>query len=209
MCPALKTVSDALLEFAPKRRIMCEGQVQLAAAMVIGAALLQPLGFRASWRQEISGGGSQEWSLADSPVPISMSVSELAGQIAANELAVLVSINANAQCGFAVSRPHLPAFRSIIHVHGPDKKPFDFASGGEAVSAAKQIIEAIKDARSQLRNTGKTHLFLCGPAGLAFLIGQLCNQLMPLQIYEFDPEDSGGRYSPAALIRTFEPIPPI
>lgn len=207
--PALRTASDAILEFASTRRIVCEGHVPLAGAASLGAAFLQPLGFRAAWRQEIQGRDAQEWSLANTPTPVALSVSETAGHIAANELAVLVSINANAEGGFAASRPDLPAFRSIVHVHGPDKKPVHFASGGEAVSAAKQVIEAIKEARDRTRYTGTTHLFICGPNGLAFLIGQLCNQFMPLQTYEFDPEDRGGRYAPAALIRRHAAVAPI
>lgn len=207
--PALKTTSDAILEFAATRRVVCEGHIPLAGAASLGAALLQPLGFRAAWRQEIPGRDAQEWSLADAPTPVALSVSETAGQISANEMAVLVSINANAEAGFAASRPNLPAFRSIVHVYGPDKRPFHFANGGEAVSAAKQIIEVMKEARDRTRYTGTTHLFLCGPAGLAFLIGQLCNQFMPLQTYEFDPEDRGGMYAPAALIRRFAPLTPI
>jgi hypothetical protein len=103
----------------------------------------------------------------------------------------------------------LPAFRSVVHLHGPDKKPFHLANGGGAVSAAQQIIEAIKAARDRTRDTGTMHLFLGGPAGLACLIGQLCNQFMPLQTDKFDPEDRGGRYSPAALIRSYTSIAPI
>lgn len=206
ICPALKSVSDAIVEFASTRQILCEGHVPLTGAAALGAAFLQPLGFRAAWRQEIPGRDPQEWSLADAPKPVVLSVSETAGQIDANELAVLVSINANAESGFAASRPDLPAFRSVVHLHGPDKKPFYFANGGEAVSAAQQVIEAIKEASDRTRYTGTTHLFLCGPAGIAFLIGQLCNQLMPLQTYEFDPEDRGGRYSPAAIIRRHLPV---
>jgi hypothetical protein len=206
ICPALRSVSDAILEFGSTRLIVCEGQVSLAGAAALGAAFLQPLGLRAAWRQEIPGREAQLWSLADVPSPIALSVSETGGNIVANDLAVLVSINANAESGFAASRPDLPAFRAIVHVHGPEKRPFQFVSGGEAVFAAQQIVEAIKAARDRTRYTGTTHLFICGPAGLAFLIGQLCNQLMPLQTYEFDPEDRGGRYSPAATIRQYKPI---
>ena len=206
ICPALRSVSDAIVEFGSTRRIVCEGHVPLAGAAALGAAFLQPLGVRAAWRQEVPGRDAQEWSLADAPKPVALSVSETAGQITANELAVLVSINANAESGFAASRPTLPAFRSVVHLHGPDKRPFHFANGGEAVSAAQQVIEAIKATRDRTRYTGTTHLFLCGPAGLAFLIGQLSNQFMPLQPYEFDPEDRGGRYSAAATIRRHLPI---
>jgi hypothetical protein len=131
------------------------------------------------------------------------------GQIGANDLAVLVSINANAESGFAPNRPDLPAFRSVVHVHGPDKRPFQIANAGEALCGAHAVIDAIKVARDRIRYTGTTHLFICGPAGLAFLIGQLSNQIMPLQTYEFDPEDRGGRYSPAATIRHCDPIQPI
>lgn len=209
ICPALKTASDAILEFGSTRRVVCEGHVPLAGAAALGAAFLQPLGIRAAWRQVTPGLEAQEWSLANNPQLVALSVSETSGQITATDLAVLVSINANVEIGFAASRPDLPAFRSIVHLHGSDKKPFHLANGGEAVSAARQIIDSIKAARDRLRYTGATHLFLCGPAGLAFLIGQLCNQFMPLQTYEFDPEDRGGRYTPAALIRRYAAVAPI
>src|SRR5690606_20551806 len=107
----------------------------------------------------------QEWSLADTATPVELTVSETAGPIAATDLAVLISINANAEGGFAASRTELPAFRSIVHLHGPGKKPFQLATGGEAAFVARQIIEAVKAARDRTRYSGTTHVFICGPAG--------------------------------------------
>lgn len=201
LLPAMKTIADVILEYAPDRKVVCEGQVPLPVATALGAAFLQPLGLRASWRQTMPGAESQEWSLFETPETVPLDVSHTDGRIDADELAVLVSVNGNVETGFAASRPGLPGFRAVTHVHGPGKQPFRIESPGQALHVATTVVNATRAARERLRTPGRVHLFLCGPTGLAFLIGQLSNQLQPVQTYEFDPEDHGGRYMASVLVR--------
>ena len=207
--PGLKTAVDGLLETASIRRVVCEGFVPLAGAVAIGATFLQPLGLRVSWQQTIPGGESQEWGLQSAPAEVPLETTVFDGDPLESDLAVLVSVNANTEGGFAASRADLPGFRSIVHIHAPEKHPFRLAHGGEALCVAERVVEEIKSARDRLRNRGGTHLFLSCPAGLAFLIGQLSNQFMPMQTYEFDPESHGGRYYPAALIERVSAVTPL
>ncbi len=111
---------------------------------------------------------------------------------------MLVSVNNNVEPGFAASRTGLPPFREIIHVHAPDKAPAYLTTPGQATSLAHFVIDQMKAARTRLRVDGAIHLFFGGPAGLAFLIGQLKNPVGAVQTYEFEPADRGGRYQPAA-----------
>jgi hypothetical protein len=96
--------------------------------------------------------------------------------------------------GFGATRTGLPSLRGVVHVHGADKAPFVVTDSAQASAIAHTVAAAIKAARDKWRLTGTTHLFLAGPAGLAFLLGQLSNTLRPIQTYEFDYEDEGGCY---------------
>ncbi|OAB59718.1 hypothetical protein AY599_07810 [Leptolyngbya valderiana BDU 20041] len=207
---ALRTVVDALLEHALNRQVVFEGNAALPAALLIGMSFLQPTGLRARWRQvQPDNESTQDWSLGESPTPIDLRTTPTSGQSTSDELAVVVSISGNASIAFANSRSELPPFKEIIHIHAPDYGRVSLSNGSQAHYAAQFVIDQIQAARDRLRYRGATHLFFAGPAGLAFLIGQLSNKYWPIQTYEYDQERAGGTYVPAAVLKRYEAPQPV
>ena len=207
--PAIATTVDHFLSEAPGRRLACQGLLPLCGGVALGAALLQPLGIDAAWTQHFQGSDPQLWSLAGLEEPVPIELSDVSGRLDGDDVAVLLSVNANVEGGFSASREELPEFRTVLHLHGPKKEPFHVASAGQALFLAKFLVQAVKRLKDETRFAGPVHLFMAGPVGLAFLIGQLSNQILPIQTYEFDPQDSGGRYRAAAHVGGVNAVAPI
>jgi hypothetical protein len=122
------------------------------------------------------------------------------GNVAANDLALLVSVASNVEPAFGASRPHLPAFRGIVAVTKPGNYPHDLDRPGKAVDIVRVIAEGLRQARDAFQPRGTIHLFLAVPAGLAVMIGQTLNTFGPIQTYEHISTDAVGEYQPAAFV---------
>ncbi|SRR5581483_7697633 len=115
-------------------------------------------------------------------------------------MAIVVSINYDAEEALRESAGEVPIFRGYVRLRGKGGGPVEFRSPGEATDAAMSLINAVKAARTEWRDIRAIHLFIAAPAGFAALLGQLVNGLGPIQTYEHLPEDAIGRYCRAALL---------
>ena len=97
------------------------------------------------------------------------------------DLAVLLSVNATVERSVAAT-PSLPAFRAIVDVNAEPGLPPTLTSR-QAVDVAFLTIESMRRARQSYSTTGRVHLFMAAPAGLAFS-GQLLNTFGEVETYE-------------------------
>jgi hypothetical protein len=201
LLPALATVAVALPRFAPGRPLVWSGLCALPAAVALGAAFLATRGIQAAWQQVTSQRPAQDWSLAAERVASGCRIELSPADVAADDVAVLVSIASNVEPGFGASRDRLPKFRAILQVKAPASYPHDLTNPGQARDIAALVVEGLRQTRDQFQARGTVHLFLAVPVGLAFLIGQSLNTAGPVQTYEHIPEDAVGRYHPSALLQ--------
>jgi SMODS-associated and fused to various effectors sensor domain len=113
------------------------------------------------------------------------------------DLAVCINISDNTIPAIQAT-VGLPIFRGYVSANPPGKTPHFFSGPGEALDLAHTIVESIRAARARYGKIGAIHLFIAGPAGLAFLIGQLLNTIGPVCTYEHVNEDGTGYYRRAA-----------
>ena len=200
LLPALKTIVATLRAQAPGRTIEASGFPAIAAATALGSAFLAPAGINVSWEQIQVGRPSQTWSLAYSREPSGFTTKTMGADVAAKDLAVLVSVAANLEFAFTASKRDLPRFRAITTVTKEGQPPHNILTRGQAVDVAYVVVEGIRCARDEYRPIDTIHLFMAVPVGLAMMIGQLLNTLGPVQTYEHIPTDATGCYRKAALI---------
>lgn len=205
LLPAIDDVVGAAEKHAPGRRIFASGRPSIGAAFAMGRAFLAPRGLDVSWQQFTTPGmGEVCWGLGEEPEEVELKTQWSDGNTSAEDLAVLVSVNAAVEHAWAASRDTLPAFRGIVDIRceGEGRNPL---TAGQAVSVSRKTIEMVRDARENMRPKGATHLFMAVPVGLSFLIGQLSNTLGPIRVYEHIETDTVGRYIPGPLLeqRTF------
>ena len=201
LLPALEEVSAKIQTNVPGRPILASGQISIPAATALGYNFMATRRVAIAWEQFSPGGKTQEWSLADAQEDSGFQVNTQAGDVAADDLAVLVSVNADVTEAIAGSRARLPSFRAYVHA-----KPHDDLYGarlqtsGQAVDVALLTIEEVRRARQSYSVRGRVHLFMAVPVGLAMLVGQLLNTLGQVQTYEHIPDCATGHYVPAALL---------
>jgi len=131
--------------------------------------------------------------------PSSFTVDLVDGNAMAADLAVLVSVSENTVPAFQASKG-LGPFRGIVRATAPDGHPHLFDSPGHAVDLAQAVVRTIRSARSRYGTIGAVHLFIAGPVGLAFLIGQLLNTLGAVTTYEHVSASGTGAYARAAVL---------
>jgi SMODS-associated and fused to various effectors sensor domain len=200
LLPALETIAQSCEQHAPGRRIIAEGLCALPAALALGTAFLTTRRLPLAWRQISPKRAPDIWSLDGQLISSGFTAQIHAGNIRADELALLVSVASNVEPAFSASAPHLPAFRSMIVVTKPGNYPHDIETAGQAVDIVRIIAEALRQARDTFQPRGAVHLFLAVPAGLAVMIGQTLNTFGPIQTYEHVGTDAVGVYQPAALL---------
>lgn len=71
--------------------------------------------------------------------------------------------------------------------------------GGHAWSLAEAVVGKLSEIRSPGKNFALVHLFLSGPNGFAFYLGQNQKAIGPVKVYEWDFEGGGG-YSPGIAL---------
>ena len=201
LMPALEEVSARVQTNAPGRSILASGLLSIPAATALGYNFMATKGVSISWEQVIPSGGRQEWSLADPPEESGFQVSAYSGDVAGEDLAVLVSVNADVETAVADSRRCLPSFRAYVHVK-PANELYSakLETSGQAVDVAHRAILEVRRARQTYSIRGQVHLFMAVPVGLAMLVGQLLNTLGQVQTYEHIPQGATGHYVPAALL---------
>jgi hypothetical protein len=202
LLPALRTVHEKVARYAPGRAIEFSGLCALPAAVALGTSFMATSGLSTSWLQSSPKHGVQRWSLDTARAPSRFAARTRAATTHADDLAVLVSVASNAEPAFGASRSDLPEFRATIHISRPDEGyPQDVATPGEAADITALVVESLRAARDTYQARGVVHLFLAGPVGLAFLIGQSLNTAGPVQTYEHIPTDAVGRYQASVFLR--------
>lgn len=200
LLPALTVVAATIRELAPGRFTEASGLLALPAALALGAAFLAPGGASLRWRQQRVGRLDQIWSLAAERETANVEIDEIPGDPSSQDMSVVISINHDAEEALRLSEPEVPRFRGYVRLRGPDGRPADFATPGEAADAARRLIEAVGTARRAWRDVRRIHVFLAGPAGFGVLVGGLLNGLGPIQTYEHIQSDAVGHYQRAALL---------
>lgn len=199
LLPALRDVVSSVRQYAARRNIEAFGQATLPAAVALGCAFLSPAGVPAGWKQHAPDQSEQLWSLAAEQQTSGFQATIHSHDTNARDLAVLVAITADTERLFSAARQHLPPFRAILRVREPGgRRHLD--SPGQAKDVALLVRDTLRSARDRYGDVGTVHLFIAGPAGLAFLIGQLLNTFGAVQTYEHVQADGSERYEAAALL---------
>lgn len=201
LLPALNDVADIIQQKSPGHTLLATGLLSIPAAIALGFVFMAPRRLNIAWEQYIPNGNTQIWAINKDPEDSGFEATVTANIITADDLAVLVSINADVGHAVRSSQSSLPPFRAYLHIkHRSKAGAIEITSPGQAVHLAHLVADAIRKTREDYRISGRIHLFLAVPVGLAVLIGQLLNTLGQLQTYEHIPEGATGYYSPAALL---------
>lgn len=199
--PALSDVANTVQRKAPGRMLLASGLLSIPAAVSLGFVFMAPRKLEIAWEQSTTGRSPQIWTVNESTEDSGFEKTAIAGQLRADDLAILVSVNADASHALSRSKASLPSFRVFVHIkHKTRKGSVEINSPGQASHLARLVADSAREAREDYQVTGNVHLFLATPVGLAMLIGQLLNTLGQVQTYEHIPEGATGYYSPAALL---------
>ena len=200
---ALEDVAGATQRNASNREVIASGLASLPAATALGYHFMATKGIGIAWEQVFPDRKRQLWSLTATCETSGHEVFITAGQTEADDLAVMVSVNADVEGAVVASRETTGPFRAYVHIKFPERQKF-LGSPGEALDVARLTIESAREARHKFGIRGKVHLFMAVPAGVAMLIGQLLNTLGPVQTYEHIQVDATGVYEPAGVLGRVE-----
>ena len=204
LLPSLVEISDQIGSHASNRSVLASGLLSLPTATALGWAFLDLRRIGISWLQSTTGFPDQIWSLADQRKDSGFETDVRAGITAADDLAVLVSVNADVSKAVVETRSKLPEFRALVHVKPAEQSQDSWnvvlRTPGEVVDVARRVIEGARQAKREYNVRGKVHMFMAVPSGLAMLIGQLLNTLGQVHTYEHIPDGATGHYVPAALL---------
>lgn len=195
----LRTTLQRVTSDAPGRPVHLRGLVGLPAAVALGATVSSPSKANAAWVQYTPGSPDSLYALTVAPAPSPFSAQLIDGNPSAADLAVLVSVSENTIPAFQATTG-LGPFRGIVHATASGDYPHRLVSAGQAVHVAHEVVRSIRLARSRYGTLGAVHLFVAGPAGLAFLIGQLLNTLGVVTTYEHVSASGVGAYARAAVL---------
>ncbi len=196
---ALEAIVQTVAARAHGRPVHLRGLVGLPTATALGAAFMATRPLDAAWLQRTKGRPDAAYGLAVPRQPSGFTVTTRDRHAGAHDLAVLVSVNEDVIPAFQASAA-LPDFRGLVEARPPTPGSHLFADPGEAADLAHDIIDKVRAARTHYGRLGDIHLFIAGPAGLAFILGQLLNTLGPVHTYEHISPDTVGYYSPAVTL---------
>ena len=203
LLPALTDVKRAIEQTLPHRDLVVSGFASLPAVIALGCEMMATSGIDVGWEQRMLDGDTQTWRLKCSREDSGFSANILDGDLGSGDLAVLVSVNNDVTQAVASSEGETGPFRAYVHLKRADSRQGAvLETPGQAVDLARRTVEAIRQARGDYVISGRVHLFMAVPAGLAVLIGQLLNTLGPVQTYEHIPSNPIGIYTPAALLNS-------
>lgn len=201
LLPALREVATHIRTLGGGRPVVASGLTAIPAATALGVAFLALTAQKIAWSQYTSGRPEQLWSLEAAREDAGFVYKTTERDIAAQDLAVLVSVTEDVEPAFAQTpKETLPSFRAITRVSHKEHLRFDVKAPGQATDIANVVLEAIRNARQNHRPLGTVHLFMAVPVGLAMLIGQLLNTFGRVQTYEHISTDAVGIYRQAALL---------
>jgi hypothetical protein len=197
---SLRTVFALVARHSPGHPVHVRGLVGLPTAVTLGTVASAPSGVDVSWVQRTPGRDHALYALGTAPVPTSFTVNLVDRDAGAADLAVLVSVSENVVPAFQATSA-LGPFRGIVTATAPGRHPHTFDTPGQAVGLAHDVVRSVREARSRYGTVGVVHLFIAGPSGLAFLIGQLLNTLGPVITYEHVNATGTGTYAPTVTLR--------
>ena len=203
LLPALEDVARAIQRNSSNRKIIASGLASLPSATALGYHFMATKGIEIAWEQLFPDQSRQIWNLASERESSGYEVLMTPGHTTADDLAVMVSVNADIEAAVAASRETTGFFRAYVHVKSAEQQLL-LESAGDALDVAQLTIEGARAARHKFGIRGQVHLFMAVPAGLAMMIGQLLNTLGPVHTYEHIQVDALGMYQPAALLGAVE-----
>lgn len=198
--PALTTVIDQLQQTAPGRSLRFRGSTHLPAAFATGHALQTTRGIDAAWLQPDGNGGLAQWTNTRDADESGLHASLERRDVTGSDLAVFASISDDVASEVGRTKSNLPAFNGILKL-ALDAEPSPTLTASQAAHAATVFRRELRDALNEFSNTSTVHLFIAGPAGLAFLFGQQTNTLPSIQTYVLDTADGPRAYRPAITLR--------
>ncbi len=199
LLPALEDVFELVGQSAGRRRIVASGLPSIAAAFALGRELMVTRRMEAAWLQYHPESGETLWELGSNRCDVPLTVRSFDQEVGADELAVLVSVNASVEHAWKASEATLPEFRAVVDARLPDCNNVHLTAD-QAAEIARRISAEIRGAREKYRPSGAIHLFMAVPVGLAFLLGQLSNTLGPIVVYEHESDGCVGRYASGPLL---------
>ena len=176
LLPALEDIAEATQRRTTNRRVIASGLASFPSATALGYYFMATRGIEIAWEQLFPDRSRQTWNLEVERKSSGYEVLTTPGQTAADDLAVMVSVNADVEGAVAASRETTAPFRAYVHVKSPEPRHF-LESPGEALDVAQLAIEGARAARNMFGIRGRVHLFMAVPAGLAMMVGQLLNTL--------------------------------
>jgi len=202
--PGMRSIRETLQRRAADRPIHCSGQLCLPAAVALGTEFLSVSGLHAIWMQDLTtfGGNQEVWGLDIIPGTTKFVAQSIPANVNATDLALVVSVTHNIMADVCSCFTKDFPFRAMVHVHDEPAKSGTHhqLSAAEAVQLAHLAVNRLREAWKTYKVRGTVHLFVAGPAGLAFLIGQLLNGFGNVQTYEHIPICQPC-YLPAALLQ--------
>ena len=183
-------------------RVILDAHVSLAFA--VGALLNVKSGKRIEVEQRTV--GRQFWSTDDEAADASWPKFLFEQEVLAeecDEIVVAIGLThdvSGAVRAFVTPRHHQAG--QIIHCrleHGASQQ--SVRSGRHAWMLAESVVQRVQDFRRNSRRIQRVHLFIAGPNGFAFFLGQHQQAIGTAIIYEWDFDGQrGGGYSPGLSI---------
>lgn len=198
LLPALRTVVSSVRQQAPARSLVVEGLAELPALIAFGTCAPAAGGLTVAWRQHTEG-VHQLWSLAVDREQSGFRSRVEDSQPGHRDLAVLVSVTADAEEGFIEIKASLE-LRGIVRISREGNLPHSLATPGQAKDLALVVHSALIEARRKFGEPRCIHLFAAVPSGLALMIGQLLNTFAEAQTYQFLASQRGSRYYDAVRL---------
>lgn len=124
------------------------------------------------------------------------------GETSAHALAVCVNISEDVSEGFARSRAAAPAWRAVLQIGSPTRRNTRARplTSEEAASLVHLTIDAVREARFQIRGIDSVHLFIAAPAGYAFMLGTSIATFPTVTTYEYNT--ASRLYAAAAILNS-------
>jgi len=201
--PALDLMVGSIVRYAPGRSVVIQGTPQLSLALALGYAMKTPKGLKARWSQMNPDSTLQGWNMESKLVPHNFIIERSTDLLNGQDIAVLIGVTQDPKPTFDASSELLPRFGALIRVLPKDNLfPARIATGSEASSLTQEVIRELRSTIRECRLQGSLHIFVAGPAGLAFLLGQQLNTCGKVYCYEHESSGPIGVYRPNLAINT-------
>jgi len=193
--PALNLITGSIVKCAPGRTVVIDGTPQLSLALALGYAFRTPRGLRTNWLQIYPDSTSQQWGIESMSAPKDFLVERSTDLLHGQDIAVLIGVTHDPEPTFDASAGRLPRFGAVIRAKPRDQKfPATIPAGSEVSSMTQAIIREVRSILREFRLQGSVHLFVSGPAGLLFLLGQQLNTFGKIYCYEHEALGPIGFY---------------